>query len=71
MLPYENRPVGASIWLNTGGNKLRNRWQFSYRAIVLYYSRSIPVRYIMQDINPITNKIMDLKGRSESLRGYL
>ncbi|MCP3866634.1 MAG: peptide chain release factor 2 [Gammaproteobacteria bacterium] len=25
----------------------------------------------MQDINPITNKIIDLKGRSESLRGYL
>lgn len=25
----------------------------------------------MQDINPITNSITDLKGRIESLRGYL
>jgi len=25
----------------------------------------------MQDINPITNKIADLKGRVASLRGYL
>jgi len=25
----------------------------------------------MQDINPITNKIADLRGRMESLRGYL
>jgi hypothetical protein len=25
----------------------------------------------MQDINPITNKIGELKGRVESLRGYL
>ena len=25
----------------------------------------------MQEINPITNKIADLRGRMESLRGYL
>jgi len=25
----------------------------------------------MQDINPITNKIADLRGRLDSLRGYL
>jgi hypothetical protein len=25
----------------------------------------------MQEINPITNKINDLKGRCEALRGYL
>lgn len=25
----------------------------------------------MQDINPITNKIADLRGRLASLRGYL
>jgi len=25
----------------------------------------------MQDINPIDNKIKDLRGRVESLRGYL
>jgi len=25
----------------------------------------------MQDLNPITSKVSDLKGRSESLRGYL
>jgi len=25
----------------------------------------------MQDINPITNKIADLRGRLEALRGYL
>lgn len=29
------------------------------------------VRYGMQEINPITNKINDLQGRSDSLRGYL
>jgi hypothetical protein len=27
--------------------------------------------FSMQDINPITNKIADLRGRLESLRGYL
>lgn len=29
------------------------------------------VRYDMQDINPITNKINELQSRSDSLRGYL
>jgi len=29
------------------------------------------MRCVMQDINPIKNKIADLKGRVESLRGYL
>ena len=35
--------------------------------IPLFSQERIP----MQDINPITNKIADLKGRCEALRGYL
>ena len=27
--------------------------------------------FSMQDVNPIINKIADLRGRLESLRGYL
>ena len=35
--------------------------------------RSFPEHWVrnMQDINPITNKIADLRERLESLRGYL
>ncbi len=29
------------------------------------------LRHSMQDLNPITGKIGELQGRSDSLRGYL
>lgn len=38
---------------------------------MLYFSAFIRLESLMLDINPIANHIADLKGRVESLRGYL
>jgi hypothetical protein len=33
--------------------------------------RKLPERLRMQDLNPLFNKLTDLKGRADALRGYL
>jgi len=47
------------------------RMAFSGTGVLVYHSRFFVARCIMQDLNPILNKIGDLKGRASSLRGYL